>query len=352
MDALADLDVPELQRRLAEWGQPPSHAARLLRHFYRLGGRIDLDQLPMRLSKTLQRTIQDQLLLRRSKIVHETTSADGTAKFLISLESGGAVETVLMPSFRDDRAMGCVSSQIGCAMGCDFCASTKHGLERNLQAGEIIEQFLHLREQATLRGRRLTTIVFMGMGEPMQNLEQVVAAVRRIGGENLGHLGFRHITVSTVGVVPGIDALADSGMNVYLAVSLHAPDDQTRQKIVPMNRRYRVADIIAAAQRYQEKTGRIVTIEYCLLAGVNDSDGQAEALADLLDDFRAHVNLIPYNAIGSGLSGMVYQRPDEQRLDRFVTILRDRGVVAHFRHTRGDDADAACGQLSNSLRRA
>ena len=187
----------------------------------------------------------------------------------------------------------------------------------------------------------------MGMGEPMLNLDNVIAAIKMISSHEAGSLGGRHITVSTVGIVPGIEALAASGLKVHLALSLHAPDDATRAKLVPMNRRYPVADILAAARNYQERTDRIVTIEYCMLAGANDSDGHASLLAERLAGFRAHVNLIPYNTIGAGLSGAIYQRPSRERLDAFLMILRNAGIAAHPRDTRGDDVNAACGQLFN-----
>jgi 23S rRNA (adenine2503-C2)-methyltransferase len=250
-----------------------------------------------------------------------------------------------MKGFKDGLAAGCVSSQIGCAMGCDFCASTRNGLERNLDAGEIVDQFLHLRMMAKSMGRRLRTLVFMGMGEPMLNLDAVIDAIRRIGDPRTDGLGWRQITVSTVGIVPGIDRLAAADLNVHLALSLHAPDDATRSKLVPSNRRYPVADIIAAAKRFQGKTDRIPTIEYCMLAGINDSDEQAKMLADLMTGFRAHVNLIPYNSIGAGVSGITYSRPDRARQIAFWKILREREVAVHFRDTRGDDVNAACGQL-------
>jgi 23S rRNA (adenine2503-C2)-methyltransferase len=250
-----------------------------------------------------------------------------------------------MPGYRDDRAACCVSSQIGCAMGCDFCASTLGGLERNLAAGEIVDQFLHLKAEARRLGRRLTSLVFMGMGEPMLNLENVILAIRRIADPDLGGLGWRQVTVSTVGIVPGIDRLAGADLNVHLALSLHAPDDATRDRLVPANRRYKVAEVTAAARRFADSTGRVPTIEYCLLSGVNDSDAQASALARLMAGFRAHVNLIPYNPIGPGLSGTGYARPQEQRIKSFLAVLRAEGVVAHRRDTRGDDVSAACGQL-------
>jgi 23S rRNA (adenine2503-C2)-methyltransferase len=183
----------------------------------------------------------------------------------------------------------------------------------------------------------------------MHNLDNVMAAIRRIADSDMGGLGWRQITVSTVGVVPGIDRLAAADLNVHLALSLHAPDDATRSRLVPANRRYPVADIIAAAKRFQTRTGRIVTIEYCLLDGVNDSPSHARALADLLAGFRAHVNLIPYNPIGPGVSGAAYGRPSRERVMQFLNMVRDRGAVAHVRATRGDDVNAACGQLRETL---
>ena len=182
----------------------------------------------------------------------------------------------------------------------------------------------------------------MGMGEPMHNLPNVIAAIRRIADRTTGSLGWRQITVSTVGIVPGIDALALADLNVHLAVSLHAPDDATRSRLVPMNNRWAVADVMAAARRFEEQTGRIPTIEYCLLDGVNNSDEQAGLLAGLMRGFRAHVNLIAYNTIGASLSGVVYRRPTDQSVERFLQLLRDAGVVAHVRRTRGDDVNAAC----------
>ncbi len=272
-------------------------------------------------------------------------AADGTTKLLLRLRDGRTVETVMMPDDRADRAAGCVSSQVGCAMGCDFCATTKSGFERNLTAGEIVEQFLALRREARAAGRRIQTLVFMGMGEPMLNLEGVLPAVRRIAANELGGLGWRQVTISTVGIVPGIDALAAAGLNVHLAVSLHAPDDATRARLLPMGRRFGVGEILAAADRYQARTGRPVTIQYCLLRGVNDALEQAEQLAALLRGRRMHVNLLRYNPTGLSLRGMTYAPASEEGTDAFLARLRAGGVVAHVRRPRGRDIEAACGQL-------
>ena len=346
MRSLTDYDIESLGQELSGWGFKPSHAIRILQSFYGApGGRELHEVLDRNLGLTLQAKMLESLRTRQSRIDHRHESADGTVKLLIGLDRGGAVETVLMPWYHAGRAAGCVSSQIGCAMGCDFCASTRRGLERNLEAGEIVEQFLHLRQVAAEKGRRLTSLVFMGMGEPMHNLDNVIAAIKRIAANGLGMLGWKHITVSTVGIIPGIERLTDADLNVHLAISLHAPDDATREKIVPTGKRWKVADIMAAGRRFEQRTGRIPTIEYTLLAGVNDSEEQAVLLADLLEGFRAHVNLIPYNWIGPGLSGAIYRKPAEEKMNRFLSILRSRRVVAHFRRTRGDDVNAACGQL-------
>jgi 23S rRNA (adenine2503-C2)-methyltransferase len=343
MPTLADYDLAALETELSAAGHKPVHAARLLKQFYETGGRLDLADVAI--SKGAARHIEQHVAPRRSRILRQTIAADGTRKLLIGFDHGSAVESVLMPAFRPGIAAGCVSSQVGCAMGCDFCASTRNGLERNLEAGEIVEQFLHLKEQAGAVQRRLKTLVFMGMGEPLHNFDAVVAAIRRMASPNLGGLGWRQITVSTVGIVPGIDRLIEANLNVHLALSLHAPDDATRSRLVPANRRYAVAEVMAAARRFEAATRRIPTIEYCLLSGVNDSEDQAELLAGLMKGFRAHVNLIPYNSIGAGLSGKTYQRPSRERMEAFINVLRDRNVVAHFRIPRGDDVSAACGQL-------
>jgi 23S rRNA (adenine2503-C2)-methyltransferase len=345
MVSLADFDLSGLEAVLRGWGFKPSHARRLLRAYYDASGSPDLGTLDI--GSVLRERLRSDLALRSSRVITSRRSGDGTLKLLVGFDgpAGGAVEAVLMPGYRADRAAGCVSSQVGCAMGCDFCASTRNGLGRNLEPGEIVEQFLHLREAAQQMGRRLTSLVFMGMGEPMHNLDNVIAAIERIAGSEMGALGWRQVTVSTVGVVPGIDRLADADLNVNLAVSLHAPDDETRSRIVPSNRRYPVQDVVDATKRFGDRTGRVPTVEYCMLAGVNDSDAQAGLLAGLLAGARVHVNLIPYNEIGPGVSGTVYRRPSGERVARFLGLLRDNGVVAHVRDTRGDDVSAACGQL-------
>ncbi len=348
MLALSDHDLPSLQALFAGWGANPVHAAPVLREYWRSGGRLLAGSLPI--GRALAARLSADVPLLRSTILRRVRSRDGTVKLLVGFPDGAAVESVLMPGYRPGMAAGCLSSQVGCAMACDFCASGRAGFERNLTPGEIVEQFLHLRHEAAASARALRTIVFMGMGEPLHNLDAVVAASRRIADRETGALGRRRITISTVGIVPGIDALAEADLNVHLALSLHAPDDETRARLVPMNRAYPVEAILAAARRYQERSRRIVNLEYCLLAGVNDSDRHADLLAERLRGFRAHVNLIPYNEVGPGRTGSGYGRPAPERVDAFLGRLRAAGVVAHPRDRRGADIDAACGQLRETHR--
>jgi 23S rRNA (adenine2503-C2)-methyltransferase len=344
MAALTDYDLDMLRGQFERWGFKPSHADRLLQTFYRQAGRIRLEDLV--LGRQLTERIREEITLRQSQVALRSVGLEGTVKLLISFSQGQAIESVLMPTRQTRRAAGCLSSQIGCAMGCDFCASTRNGLARNLEAGEMVEQFLWLKEEAEASGRLLHTLVFMGMGEPLLNLDNVLRAVDRIANVKMGELGWRQITLSTVGIVPGIEQLADREPRVNLALSLHAADDAVRSRLIPANRRYPVADIIAATKRFYRISGHVTNIAYCLMDGVNDSDEQAKQLAELLRDFKTHVNLIPYNAIGAGLSGTVYRSPPFERTKAFLGILRGAGIVAHLRSPRGSDVNAACGQLA------
>ena len=340
---LVEFSLAELEQQLVAWGFKPVHAARVLREFYARGGQLVESGLP--LPDGLLERIRSDFPERAAMLAVRQVAEDGTTKLLLRLQDDRTVETVLMPDFRADRAAGCVSSQVGCAMGCDFCATTKTGFERNLTAGEIVEQFLGLKREAATAGRKLQTIVFMGMGEPLLNLDAVLEAVRRIADNRLGGLGWRQVTVSTVGIVPGIDALTATGLNLNLAVSLHAPDDATRARLLPMGRRFPIQEILAAADRFQASRGRPVTIQYCLLKGVNDSLEHAQTLASVVGARRMHVNLLRYNPTGLSLRGIAYEPTDDETAEAFVSELRSRRIVAHFRRSRGRDIDAACGQL-------
>jgi 23S rRNA (adenine2503-C2)-methyltransferase len=349
---LSEMTVEQFRERLAAFGgNAPAHAARLLRAYYRTGGHFPGEETPAGapthppLPRGLVSRIRAEIPAMSTVESMRQRSSDGTVKLLRRLADGRTVECVFLPDHRDDRAAGCLSSQVGCAMGCDFCATAQGGLQRNLTSGEIVEQALALRREAAAAGRRLHTLVFMGMGEPLHNLEAVLAAVRRLGDSGLGGFGWRQITVSTVGIVPGIDALCSSGVGVQLAISLHAPDDATRARLLPPGRRFGVGEVLAAADRYLLATGRPVILQYCLLRGVNDSPGHAARLAELVRGRRMHVNLLTWNPAGPGPSGNRYSATTSAGMDAFLAVLRDAGCVAHVRRSRGPDIDAACGQL-------
>jgi len=339
--SLPDLSAEELAAWMEREGFKGGHAPRVLRQMFGVNEERDSERMPAGLAERLQAAFPREA----ASLARRQVSEDGTTKLLLRLADGRTVESVLMPDFHPDRAAGCISSQVGCAMGCDFCATTQTGFERNLTAGEIVEQFLQLRREARAAGRTLRTIVFMGMGEPMLNLRHVLAAVRRIADPALGAFGWRQITLSTVGIVPGIDELRAADLGVHLAVSLHAPDDATRADLLPMGRRFDVQEVLAAADRYQASSGRITTIQYCLLDGVNDSLAQARDLSRLLAGRHMRVNLLRYNPTGLSLRGRTYAPSSVEKTAAFLAELRTHGTVAHLRRARGPDIDAACGQL-------
>lgn len=340
---LPDLSAEELGTWMQDHGFNTAHAPRVIRSL--LAAQPPKTRTDFLWPEKLEEQLNTAFPNTAASLAMRQVSEDGTAKLLLRLHDGRTVESVLMPDFHPDRAAGCISSQVGCAMGCDFCATTQTGFERNLTSGEIVEQFIHLRREAHAAGRTLRTIVFMGMGEPMLNLKNVIAAVQRIAAPTLGAFGWRQITISTVGIVPGIDELREADLGVHLALSLHAPDDATRADLLPMGKRFDVQDVLAAVDRYQASSGRITTIQYCLLDGVNDSLAQARDLSRLLEGRRMHVNLLRYNATGLSLRGRTYAPSSLEQTEAFLTELRAHGTVAHLRRARGPDIDAACGQL-------
>jgi 23S rRNA (adenine2503-C2)-methyltransferase len=345
--SLPDLTAGELAAWMESHGYKSVHAPRVLRRLY--AGDGDAVRSHVRMPAGLGAFMDATFSKEAASLAMRQVSEDGTSKLLLRLGDGRTVESVLMPDFHPKRAAGCISSQVGCAMGCDFCATTQTGFERNLTSGEIVEQFVRLRREARTVGRTLRTVVFMGMGEPMLNLRNVLAAVKRIADPALGALGWRQVTISTVGIVPGIDELREADLGVHLALSLHAPDDATRADLLPMGRRFDVQDVLAAADRYQAGSGRITTIQYCLLAGVNDSPAQARDLSRLLDGRDMHVNLLRYNPTGLSLRGLTYGPSSMEKTEAFLAELRARGTVAHLRRARGPDIDAACGQLRRRI---
>ncbi len=290
--------------------------------------------------------LAEELDLSPGAEVRRVTSDDGeTTKLLLAMRRGTLIETVLMrypaeEPGRHPRATVCVSTQAGCAMGCVFCATGQMGFERNLAAGEIVAQVVHLARLLRERGEHVTNVVFMGMGEPLANYSETLRAVRILVDPRAFGLGQRHITISTVGVVRGIDRLAEEGLQVGLAISLHAPNDALRRQLVPTAGPHSVGELVAAARRYMERTGRRVTFEYALIAGVNDGPELARELAHLLRGTRSHVNLIPVNPTAGG-----FARPPRQAVLAFEGILREAGVNCTVRVEKGTEISAACGQL-------
>jgi 23S rRNA (adenine2503-C2)-methyltransferase len=323
----------ELAALLAAHGEPSYRAQQV--HDGLFAQRKPLERLS-NVSKQLRASLADALPLSLDSEVTQTAADGRTTKWLWRAGAGAQVETVLMEY--PDRATVCVSSQAGCAMGCTFCATGQAGFERHLSCGEIVEQVLRAQHSSS---RRVSNVVFMGMGEPLANVEAVLDSCTRLH-DDVG-ISARHLTVSTVGVVPGMDRLGAFPLPVTLAVSLHAPDDALRDELVPLNRRYSLTEVIDAARRYADRKGRRVTFEYACIAGVNDHGHQADALAHRLAGLRggAHVNLIPLNPT-TGFSG---RAPDHDRIAAFAKRLEAHGVHATIRRNRGVDIDAACGQL-------
>ncbi len=324
-------------------GEKPFRAQQLLKWIHH-NGVADFDAMT-NISKNLRAQLKECAEVRPPEVVSEQTSKDGTRKWAIKIPGGGLVETVLIPD--GERGTLCVSSQVGCSLDCTFCSTGKQGFQRDLTASEIIGQvWLAIKSYDAFPSNNkkiVTNVVMMGMGEPLLNFDNVVDAMN-IMLDDFGYgISKRRVTLSTSGVVPALDRLGDISQ-VSLAISLHAPNDELRNQLVPINRRYPIADLLAACRRYWEKqsdTHRVTTVEYILLAGVNDSTEHARELVHLLKDFPCKINLIPFNPFPS--SG--YERPSKNAVSRFWQILSDSHIVSTIRSTRGDDIDAACGQL-------
>ncbi|MGL4944440.1 MAG: 23S rRNA (adenine(2503)-C(2))-methyltransferase RlmN [Thermoguttaceae bacterium] len=296
----------------------------------------------------LRKPMRDELASRfgsvlTGRVAAHTNSNDGTEKLLIAWADGNATESVLLRDDRDHRT-GCISTQVGCAMGCVFCASGLDGFVRNLSRGEILEQILRLNALVP-NGDRLTHLVIMGTGEPLLNLDALLAALDEATSPDGLNISARRVTVSTVGIPAGIAKLASSGRPYKLAVSLHAPDDATRSEIVPHNKQTGIASLVAAADSYAREVGRRVTMEYVLVGGVNDSESHAHALATLLAGRNYVVNLIPLNAIPDSPYRSARRSPPTASVHRFADVLKSRGVAVKIRFRKGDAIDAACGQL-------
>jgi 23S rRNA (adenine2503-C2)-methyltransferase len=347
---LADLDTEGRRKAIAQMGLPAFRADQLSRHYF---GRLtvdpqDMTDLPAQLRPALTDALFPQLL-RPARV--ESCDDGATRKTVWQLFDGALVESVLMRY--PDRTTICVSSQAGCGMACPFCATGQAGLTRNMSTAEIVEQVVR-GAGAAARGElageptRLGNVVFMGMGEPLANYQAVIGAVRRLTDPTPAGLGLsqRRVTVSTVGLVPAIERMLEERLQVTLAVSLHAPDDELRDTLVPVNTRWKVREVLDAAWRYAADTGRRVSIEYALIRDINDQPERAHALGALLQGQLAHVNVIPLNPT----PGSVWTASAPELERQFVRILRSYGVATTVRDTRGREIDAACGQLAATAR--
>jgi 23S rRNA (adenine2503-C2)-methyltransferase len=288
------------------------------------------------LSQRLQDELGQYAYIGRLDIQAEQTSTDQARKWLWRLKDGQTIESVLITE--DDRKTACISSQVGCGMQCPFCATGKEGLIRNLSPAEIVGQVLTIKR---LIGERVTNVVYMGMGEPLANYDSVIKSVKILAGEWGVGIGQRHITLSTCGIVPGIRRLAKEKLQIVLAVSLHAPTDELRDQLVPINKKYNLTELIKACQEYVDVTSRRVTLEYLLLDRVNDTEKMADLLFQKVKDLKCHINLIPFNPV----SDSEFRRPSNNRVHRFADMLRQAGIQVTVRNSRGTDIKAACGQL-------
>ncbi len=347
---LLDLEPAELVRWCGELGEKPFRAKQLQRWIHQFG-ESDFDAMTD-LAKSLREKLKIHATVAAPAVISDHTSTDGTRKWLLDVGNGNAVETVFIPE--ENRGTLCVSTQAGCAVNCRFCSTGKQGFSRNLSVGEIIGQ-LWMAEGALRRAkgipqgpkgeRQVTNVVMMGMGEPLLNYEPTVAALKLMLDDNAYGLSRRRVTLSTSGVVPMIDKLSGD-CAVALAVSLHASNDKLRDELVPLNRKYPLKELLAACKRYLDFAPRdFITFEYCMLDGVNDTDAHARELLALVANVPCKFNLIPFNPFPE--SGL--KRSNNPRIKAFAQVLMDGGIVTTIRKTRGDDIDAACGQLAGEV---
>jgi 23S rRNA (adenine2503-C2)-methyltransferase len=345
---IKSLLLDELRRELQELDEPSYRAGQIMDWLYYKRARAFEEMTD--LSKSFRARLAERFSIGNVDIIRVLGSRDTTRKFLFRLSDGNLIESVLIPASpalyggKSDRRTVCVSTQVGCAFGCKFCASGLEGFSRNLRANEIVDQIIAI-ESAS--GERIDNLVFMGMGEPLANFDNVMRAIRIINAPwGLG-IGARHITVSTSGLAPQIRKLADDPLQVRLAVSLHGATDVVRNQIMPINRRYNIETLLSACDYYVARKKQRLTLEYILIAGVNDSNDQANLLAVHAQRLSAKVNLIPYNTV----EDLSWSRPSRHRQENLLSILRAHGIPATLRREKGGDIDAACGQLRLQAKR-
>jgi 23S rRNA (adenine2503-C2)-methyltransferase len=338
---LAGLELPELEDALQALGYPRFHARQVYRWIHAKGV-VDIEAMSD-LSRGLRAALAHAFRLETPRVAGRERSTDGTTKFLLRLADGKLIESVCIPESdgqSGDRLTFCLSTQVGCAMRCAFCLTGRMGIDRNLTAGEIVGQVRVLaRELGALDAR--FNIVLMGMGEPLHNYDATMQALRMLADEHGMAISPRRVTLSTVGVLPALERLASEPLMPNLAISLHATTEEQRDRLVPVNRKYGLGDLLDACRRFPLKHRHRITFEYVLLEGVNDTPEDARRLVRLLHGIRGKVNLLPLNEA----PGLPFTRPDDARVNQFAKILADRGVTVSVRRSRGRDIRAACGQL-------
>lgn len=337
MPSIYSFELHEMKEWLKEQDEKPFRAPQIFEWLYEK--RVTSFDEMSNLSKDLREKLKAQFTITTLKTVIKQTSQDGTIKFLFELHDGYTIETVLMRHEYGNSV--CVTTQVGCRIGCTFCASTLGGLKRNLEAGEIVAQVLKVQQALDETDERVSSVVIMGIGEPFDNFEEMLAFLKIINHDHGLNIGARHITVSTSGIIPKIYQFADEQMQINFAVSLHAPNTEIRSRLMPINKAYKLPKLMEAIEYYIQKTGRRVSFEYGLFGGVNDQVHHAEELADLLKGIKCHVNLIPVNYVPE----RDYVRTPREQIFLFEKTLKERGVNVTIRREQGHDIDAACGQL-------
>ncbi|WP_042456257.1 23S rRNA (adenine(2503)-C(2))-methyltransferase RlmN [Neobacillus dielmonensis] len=335
--SIYSLQLQELKDWLSENGEKAFRAEQIYDWLYKK--RVTSFEDMSNLSKTLREKLTEEYQITTLNTVIQQTSSDGTIKFLFELHDGFSIETVLM---RHDYGNSvCVTTQVGCRIGCTFCASTLGGLKRHLEAGEIVAQVVKVQKALDEFGERVDSVVIMGIGEPFDNYNNMLAFLKIINHDKGLNIGARHITVSTSGIIPKIYQFADENMQINFAISLHAPNTELRTRLMPINKAFKLDDLMKAVRYYIDKTGRRISFEYGLFGGVNDSTEHAEELADLIKGIKCHVNLIPVNYVPE----RDYVRTPRDKIFAFERTLKNRGINVTIRREHGHDIDAACGQL-------
>ena len=335
--SIYSLQLHELEEWLLSIGEKKFRTTQIFEWLYQK--RVTSFEEMSNLSKSLREKLEETYALTTLKTIVQQTSSDGTMKFLFELHDGYSIETVLMKHEYGNSV--CVTTQVGCRIGCTFCASTLGGLKRNLEAGEIVAQVVKVQQALDEMDERVSHVVIMGIGEPFDNFDEMLDFLKIINHDKALNIGARHITVSTSGIIPKIYKFADENMQINFAVSLHAPNTEIRSRLMPINRAYKLPDLMESIRYYINKTGRRVSFEYGLFGGVNDQVEHAEELAQLLKGMKCHVNLIPVNYVPE----RDYVRTPKEQINLFEKTLKNLGVNVTVRREQGHDIDAACGQL-------